>query len=29
MNKPIVFISHITEEKDLAYKVKELIEESF
>ncbi|PWW84198.1 hypothetical protein CYK95_04780 [Clostridium perfringens] len=29
MNKPIVFISHITEEKELAYKVKELIEESF
>lgn len=29
MEKPIVFISHITEEKDLAYKVKDLIEESF
>lgn len=29
MSKPIVFISHITEEADLALKLKELIESSF
>ena len=29
MNKPIVFISHITEEKELAIEFKRLIEESF
>ncbi len=29
MNKPIVFISHITEEKELAIELKRLIEESF
>lgn len=29
MDKKIVFISHITEEKELAVKTKELIEESF
>lgn len=29
MTKPIVFISHITEERELAHKVKKLIEDSF
>ena len=29
MDKPIVFISHITEEAELALKLKELIESSF
>lgn len=29
MDKPIIFISHITEEKELALEIKELLEESF
>ncbi|WP_415328600.1 toll/interleukin-1 receptor domain-containing protein [Clostridium perfringens] len=29
MNKPIIFISHITEEKELALEIKALLEESF
>lgn len=29
MKKPIVFISHITEEKEMALELKQLIEESF
>ena len=29
MEKPIVFISHITEEKEMALELKQLIEESF
>lgn len=29
MEKPIVFISHITEEKEMALELKSLIEESF
>lgn len=29
MNKPIVFVSHITEEKEMAIELKKLIEDSF
>lgn len=29
MDKPVVFISHITEEKEMAMELKKLIEESF